>query len=45
MRSKATVHNAIGDQGGISESVDLGPFTPLPNLVAFTPPRRRRSLH
>jgi len=48
MRSKARVHNSIGEQQGISEAIDLGTFTPLlPHVtfISFALPRRTGAVH
>ena len=48
MRAKAGVHNSIGEQQGIPEAIDLGPFTPLlPHItfISFALPRRTGAVH
>jgi len=48
MRSKARVHNSIGEQQGISEAIELGPFTPLlPHItfISFALSRRTGTVH
>jgi len=48
MRSKASVHQSIGEPRGISASVNPGALAqllPYTSFVDFSPPRRTRAVH